>query len=47
LFFQGYALIEYCNFKEAKSAIDTLNGKVLLDRTLQVDWAFRTEKHTR
>ncbi|TVU17918.1 hypothetical protein EJB05_33980 [Eragrostis curvula] len=39
-FVKGYALAEYENFKEAQSAIKALDGTVLLDRTISVDWAF-------
>ncbi|EPS61858.1 hypothetical protein M569_12936 [Genlisea aurea] len=37
---QGYALIEYENFAEAKKAIDSLNGSELLTQIINVDWAF-------
>jgi len=37
---QGYALVEYENYKDALSAIKSMNGKQLLEQTIQVDWAF-------
>lgn len=40
LLVQGYALIEYENFDEAKAAITELNGTKLLTETIYVDWAF-------
>ncbi|CAN6694996.1 unnamed protein product [Malus baccata var. baccata] len=39
-FVKGYALIEYESFKEAKTAIDKMNGEPLLTQVLTVDWAF-------
>jgi len=39
-FAKGYALIEYETFKEAKEALDGVNGQDLLGHTLHVDWAF-------
>jgi len=38
---KGYALIEYEHFDEAKNAIDSLNGTVLLEHKITVDWAFK------
>ncbi|MCJ1320410.1 hypothetical protein MMC15_005749 [Xylographa vitiligo] len=36
----GYALVEYPTQKEAKAAIQGVNGTKLLDQTLAVDFAF-------
>lgn len=39
-FAKGYALVEYETFKEAKNALDNINGQDLLGHQLHVDWAF-------
>ncbi|CAG8806397.1 3734_t:CDS:1, partial [Racocetra fulgida] len=36
----GYALVEYETYKEAKNAIDAVNGAKLLGATLHCDFAF-------
>ena len=33
-------MVEYETFKEAKDALDGINGQDLLGHTLHVDWAF-------
>mmetsp|Transcript_88067 Transcript_88067/g.189015 ORF Transcript_88067/g.189015 Transcript_88067/m.189015 type:complete len:142 (-) Transcript_88067:225-650(-) len=39
-FVKGYAFIEYEKKKEAEEAIRGMDGQVLLDQKLFVDWAF-------
>lgn len=39
-FVKGYALIEFETFKEAQNAITNLNGHLLLEQEITVDWAF-------
>ncbi|CAG8639640.1 7877_t:CDS:2, partial [Acaulospora morrowiae] len=39
-FVKGYALVEYETYKEAKTAIDAVNGTKLLGKTLHCDFAF-------
>merc|ERR1712093_761374 len=39
-FVKGYAFIEYESKKEAESAIKSMDGQVLLDQKLAVNWAF-------
>ncbi|KAL5060908.1 hypothetical protein RYX36_032512 [Vicia faba] len=39
-FVKGYALIEYEGAKEARNAIENLNGSQLFTQTIYVDWAF-------
>ncbi|KAG8744625.1 hypothetical protein FRC10_009850 [Ceratobasidium sp. 414] len=37
---KGYALVEYETYREAKNAIDKLNGTPLLEQNIQCDFAF-------
>lgn len=37
---QGYALVEYENFKDAQGAVDDMNGATVMGATVSVDWAF-------
>lgn len=37
---KGYALVEYSSRKEAEKAIDEMDGKEVLGKTVRVDWAF-------
>jgi len=37
---QGYALVEYETHREAKTAVDGLNGSSILGQTVQADFAF-------
>ena len=37
---QGYALVEYETHREAKAAVDGLNGSTILGQTVQADFAF-------
>ncbi|KAG8681437.1 hypothetical protein FRC09_017489, partial [Ceratobasidium sp. 395] len=37
---KGYALVEYETYREAKNAIDKLNGTPLLEQNLECDFAF-------
>lgn len=38
---KGYAFIEYETVKEAKKAIDKMNGQMFLGQEVKVDWAFK------
>ncbi len=40
-FVKGYALVEYKEKREAQAAIDKMNGANLLEKPLNVDWAFK------
>ena len=37
---QGYALVEFSKYEEAKSAIDALDGSLLYDQPIHCDFAF-------
>ncbi|KAK8807260.1 hypothetical protein WA158_004019 [Blastocystis sp. Blastoise] len=39
-FVMGYALVEFSQFEEAKSAKEALNGDSILGQQITVDWAF-------
>eukprot|EP00994_Dinema_validum_P002710 NODE_1608_length_899_cov_318.738824_g1253_i0.p2 GENE.NODE_1608_length_899_cov_318.738824_g1253_i0~~NODE_1608_length_899_cov_318.738824_g1253_i0.p2 ORF type:complete len:158 (+),score=37.49 NODE_1608_length_899_cov_318.738824_g1253_i0:76-549(+) len=39
-FVKGYALIEYNTLKEAKKAIEEMDGQEFMDQILSVDWSF-------
>ena len=39
-FVKGYCLIEYKEKEEAKSASENMDGKLMLDQEVRVDWAF-------
>lgn len=38
---RGYAFVEFESVREAKKAIEGMNGKQLLGLPIQVDWAFK------
>mmetsp|Transcript_27175 Transcript_27175/g.31342 ORF Transcript_27175/g.31342 Transcript_27175/m.31342 type:complete len:134 (-) Transcript_27175:233-634(-) len=38
---KGYALVEFEDYKQAQQAIESMDGEKLLDRVVQVDWAFK------
>ncbi len=38
---KGYALLEFGTEEEARKCVEEGDGMTLLDRPLQVDWAFR------
>jgi RNA-binding protein 8A len=40
---KGYAFLEYESPKEAKKAIDKMNGQMFLGQTIKVDWAFKKQ----
>ena len=39
-FVKGYCLIEYKEKEEATRAIENMDGKLMLDQEVRVDWAF-------
>ena len=39
-FAKGYALVEYDNLQDAKTAAEEMNGGILMDRQIRVDFAF-------
>jgi len=39
-FVKGYCLIEYKEKEEALRAIENMDGKLMLDEEVRVDWAF-------
>eukprot|EP01006_Ploeotia_vitrea_P059428 TRINITY_DN72315_c0_g1_i1.p1 TRINITY_DN72315_c0_g1~~TRINITY_DN72315_c0_g1_i1.p1 ORF type:complete len:138 (+),score=6.63 TRINITY_DN72315_c0_g1_i1:67-480(+) len=39
-FVKGYALVEYGSLKEAKQAIEQMDGQEFMEQTIHVDWAF-------
>lgn len=39
-FVKGYALVEYEAIQEAENAIKQMNGSLILDQEIHVDWAF-------
>ena len=39
-FVKGYCLIEYKEKEEALRAIENMDGKLMLDQEVRVDWAF-------
>jgi hypothetical protein len=44
-FVKGYALVEYARRDEAEAAIHNMNGKELLTKVINVDWAFSNGPH--
>ncbi|CEG50200.1 rna-binding protein 8a-like [Plasmopara halstedii] len=46
-FVKGYALVEFEHFKDAKAAMERMDGAKILGSTIHVDWAFRTETEKR
>ena len=39
-FVKGYALVEYATKEEAQAAIDGMSGESVLDKPVEVSWAF-------
>jgi RNA-binding protein 8A len=40
-YLKGYAMIEYERLKEAEDAIENMNRKTILGKTISVDFAFK------
>ena len=38
---KGYAFLEFEQAKEAKKAIEKMNGHMFLGQQIRVDWAFK------
>lgn len=45
-FVKGYALVEFGAKREAEAAIQAINGHILHDKQISVDWAFKPPPHS-